>query len=434
MAKGLTTPALRPAPHRALCTDCGVSRLANPRACATACQFIAPDYAASERAVHGRPRDLETDEVFFGPVQAMYRARLKSPLPGAQWTGITTRIAERLLETGAVEAVLTMVPDPADRWKPVPALITDPAMMARARGMRMGYAPLLALLEPARDRGYRRLAIIGIPCQVHALRKIEADFGFERIFVIGTPCSDNTTIESFHRFLALLSPRPETIAYLEFRADMMVELRFDDGRKRLIPFLQLPIADLPADFFPLTCRTCVDYTNALADLTVGYMGGEGEQWLLVRNARGAELVALLGNEVILSPVGSKGDRTPHVKAFLENTRRAAGGLPLRRMPKWLRPLVGRLMPYFAPRGLEFARARVEMKAIETLLHLERHAPAKMKHMVPPHVRAIAARYGLAVGPGSGRGTADGARHAPTSSRAKARRPSVPSTPSTASGG
>ncbi len=391
------TPAFRPAPHRALCTDCGVSRLANTRACATACQFIQPDYDVAERAVHGRARDMGTDELFFGPVRAMHRARLRSPLPGAQWTGITTRIAERLLETGAVDAVLAMVPDPADRWKPVPALITEPAGMAQARGMRMGYAPLLALLEPARDRGFRRLAVIGIPCQVHALRKIEAEFGFEAIFVIGTPCSDNTTTESFHRFLALLAPRPETVTYLEFRADMMVELRFEDGGRRLIPFLQLPIADLPADFFPLTCRTCVDYTNALADITVGYMGGEGEQWLLVRNDRGAELLALLGDEVLLAPVGERGDRTPHVKAFLDNTRRAAGGLPLRRMPKWLRPIVGRLMPRFAPKGLEFARARVEMKAIETLLHLERQAPAKMRRMVPPHVRRITARYGLGAG-------------------------------------
>ena len=74
----------------------------------------------------------------------------------------------------------------------------------------------------------------------------------------------------------------------------MVELRFADGRVREIPFLQLPISQLPPDFFPLTCRTCVDYTNVLADITVGYMGGEGEQWLLVRNERGEELLALLG--------------------------------------------------------------------------------------------------------------------------------------------
>ncbi len=47
----------------------------------------------------------------------MLRAALAVPSEGAQWTGLTTRIAERLLETGAVDAVLTMAPDPEDRWR-----------------------------------------------------------------------------------------------------------------------------------------------------------------------------------------------------------------------------------------------------------------------------------------------------------------------------
>jgi coenzyme F420 hydrogenase subunit beta len=123
-----------------------------------------------------------------------------------------------------------------------------------------------------------------------------------------------------------LSDAPETITYLEFRADYHVELRFADGRKREIPFLQLPISQLPSDFFPLTCRSCVDYTNVLADITVGYMGGQGEQWLLVRNARGEELLRLLGDEISTAEPGSAGKRAGAVKGFLENTRRAAGGL------------------------------------------------------------------------------------------------------------
>ena len=102
--------------------------------------------------------------------------------------------------------------------------------MAQCRGMRMGYAPLLALLEPARAAGYRRLAVIGIPCQVYALRALEQELGFERLYVIGTPCSDNTTTERFHEFLALLADDPDSITYLEFRADYHVELRFADGR------------------------------------------------------------------------------------------------------------------------------------------------------------------------------------------------------------
>jgi coenzyme F420 hydrogenase subunit beta len=413
-----TADSLRAAPPRTLCTDCGLSRTADPHRCGRACQFIRPDYPTLERRVHGRARDAaRPDETHFGPFRRMLRASLSPARPGAQWTGIATRIAERLLESGAVDAVLTVAPDPADRWRPVPVLVTSAAELAGCRGMRMGYAPLLALLEPARARGYRRLAVIGIPCQVYALRALEAELGFERLYVIGTPCSDNTTTERFHEFLQLLGPDPESITYLEFRADYHVELRYADGRHRRIPFLMLPLSKLPADFFPLTCRTCVDYTNALADLTVGYMGGEGEQWLIVRNDRGEELVALLGPELVARTPGSAGRRARPVAGFLANTVRAAGGLPLRSMPSWLRPLVGWLMPRVGPRGLEFARARVEMKAVETVVHLRRAAPRRLRSMVPSHVWKLVAPYGLEPAPGEhGTGAADAAQAQSTSNR------------------
>jgi coenzyme F420 hydrogenase subunit beta len=388
-------PVMPVASARNLCTDCGISRSSTPNQCATACQFIKPDYPQLEQTVHGRARDpARVDEQHFGPFRRMLRASLTQPRSGAQWTGITTRIAERLLETGAVDAVLTMAPDPDDHWRPVPVLVTSAAGMAQCRGMRMGYAPLLALLEPARAKGYKRLAVIGIPCQVYALRAIERTLGFERLYVIGTPCSDNTTTERFHQFLQLISAEPEQITYLEFRADYHVEIRYQDGRVKAIPFLMLPLSKLPGDFFPLTCRTCVDYTNVLADITVGYMGGEGEQWLLVRNARGEELLELLGKEISVTAPGSAGKRAGPVRGFLSNVERAAGGLPLRRMPNWLRPIVGWLMPKVGPRGLEFARARVEMKAVETIIHLRREQPSRMKYMIPAHVWSLVKPYGL----------------------------------------
>lgn len=388
-----------PAVHRDLCTDCGISRSDDARRCGQACQFIKPDYAGLETRVHGRARDPQRpDELHFGPHRRMVRAALDPARTDAQWTGITTRIAERLLETGAVDAVLTMTADPHDRWRPVPVLVTRPEGMAQCRGMRMGYAPLLALLEPALQQGYKRLAVIGIPCQVYALRALEAELGFERLYVIGTPCSDNTTTERFHEFLELLARETDDasddITYLEFRADYRVELRYRDGRKREVPFLMLPLSQLPNDFFPLTCRTCVDYTNVLADITVGYMGGEGEQWLLVRNERGEELLGLLGDEVVTRAPGSAGKRQGPVKGFLANVERAAGGLPLRRMPQWLRPIVGWLMPRVGPKGLEFARARVEMKAVETLVHLRREKPRRLKSMVPTHVWKLVEAYGI----------------------------------------
>lgn len=384
------------APPRSLCTDCGISRTDDPKACGRACQFIQPDYPGLEARIHGRPRDpAKADELHFGVIQRMVRARLDPPAKGAQWTGITSSLGARLLEANLVDAVLTMAPDPEDSWRPVPVLVTQADDMAGVRGMRMGFAPLLALLKPALQAGHKRLAVIGIPCQVYALRALETELGFDRLYVIGTPCSDNTTTEKFHDFLALLSDAPDTITYLEFRPDYRVELRFSTGQVKTIPFLQLPISQLPQDFFPLTCRTCVDYTNSLADITVGYMGGSGEQWLIVRNERGERLLDQLSDRIDMSPLQTGGKRQNSVKGFIANTERAAGGLPLRRMPDWVRPLIGWLMPRIGPKGLEFARTRVEMKAAETVIHLRRTLPRRMKHMIPRHVWALVKPYGLA---------------------------------------
>ena len=392
-------------PSRKLCTDCGLSRTNDPKRCGQACQFIQPDYPGLEQRIHGRERQQATpnqtvqpDELFFGPYQQILSARLDPPSTGAQWTGITTRLAEVLLERGLVDAVIAMAADPQDRWRPRPVLVTRAQDMAQCRGMRMGYAPLLSLVEPALAKGHKRLAVIGIPCQIYALRAIqpqlEREQGLEQLYVIGTPCSDNTTTENFHQFLGLISDRPQDISYVEFRADYKVEVRTDQGSKRLIPFLNLPLSTLPPDFFPLTCRTCVDYTNVLSDITVGYMGGHGQQWLLVRNARGQAVLDGIQDQLITSAPISRGKREGPVRGFMANTERAAGGLPLRRMPAWIKPLVNWLMPRVGPRGLEFARARVEMKAIEAILHLRREAPARIKNMLPAHVWRLAARYGL----------------------------------------
>ncbi len=393
------------APARRLCTDCGLSRTADPKRCGQACQFIQPDYPALERRVHGRERlsgtaehSAQADELFFGPYQQILSARMDPPATGAQWTGITTRLAEVLLEQGLVDAVIAMAADPNDRWRPRPVVVTRAQDMAQCRGMRMGYAPLLSLVEPALAQGHKRLAVIGIPCQIYALRAIqpqlEREQGLQQLYVIGTPCSDNTTTENFHQFLGLISDRPQDISYVEFRADYKVEVRTDQGDQRLIPFLNLPLSTLPPDFFPLTCRTCVDYTNVLSDITVGYMGGHGQQWLLVRNARGQAVLDGIQDQLVTRAPISRGKREGPVRGFMANTERAAGGLPLRRMPAWIKPLVNWLMPRVGPRGLEFARARVEMKAIESILHLRREAPARMKNMLPQHVWDLAARYGL----------------------------------------
>jgi coenzyme F420 hydrogenase subunit beta len=395
-------PNFAPPEHRNFCTDCGLSRTSLAKQCATACQFIKPAYTEHEIRIHGRARKTTDDELFFGSNLQMHRAAMREPKAGAQWSGITTSIAQALLLANKVDAVITVGPDPTDSWRPQARLITKAEDLVDCRGMRMGYAPTLALVEPALKAGYQRLAVIGIPCQIHALRGIEQTLrieqGLKELYVIGTPCSDNTTTENFHEFLTLVAKkinRPASdINYLEFCADYHVELRFTDGKQQRIPFLLLPLSQLRPDFFPMTCRTCVDYTNTLADVTVGYMAGSGAQWLIERNEKGQAMIDPIRHQLQLNKLIDSGNRQGAVSGFKANVERAAGGIPLRQMPNWLRPIVGWLMPKVGPKGLEFARARVEMKAIETVLHLRAEHPKRLRSMVPEHIWNLANRYGL----------------------------------------
>ena len=52
-----------------------------------------------------------------------------------------------------------------------------------------------------------------------------------------------------------------------------------------------------------------------------------------------------------------------------------------------------------PRELEFARTRVEMKAVETIYHLRCAHPRRMRTMIPAHIWALVAPYGIKPEPG-----------------------------------
>ena len=80
IAADVWSPPVGPAAHRSLCTDCGLSRSAEPARCGHACQFIRPDYPGLETRVHGRPRDPSRPDVrHFGPFRRMVRASLSPP-------------------------------------------------------------------------------------------------------------------------------------------------------------------------------------------------------------------------------------------------------------------------------------------------------------------------------------------------------------------
>lgn len=60
-------------------------------------------------------RQQDEDELRFGVYEEVLYGTKTPPVPGAQWTGVVTSIAVKMLESGAVDAVVCVQSDPNDR-------------------------------------------------------------------------------------------------------------------------------------------------------------------------------------------------------------------------------------------------------------------------------------------------------------------------------
>jgi 3,8-divinyl protochlorophyllide a 8-vinyl-reductase (ferredoxin) len=72
-------------------------------------------------------------------------------------------------------------------------------------------------------------------------------------------------------FLESTVSSPDTVVHYEFMQDFRIHFRHSDGREETVPFFGLDTPKLK-DVFAPSCLSCFDYTNAGADLVVGYMG------------------------------------------------------------------------------------------------------------------------------------------------------------------
>lgn len=383
LAPGSTYPA------KDLCSQCGLCDSRWVAYVRQACAFLEQRFPAMERQAHGRERDLnDENELYFGVQQRMLSARLAAPIEGAQWTGIVSRLGVRALETGLVDAVLCVQQSEHDRFTPVPVLARTPEEVLAARVNKPTLSPNLKVLEQLPGSGIRRLLAIGVGCQVQALRAVQASLPLDELYVLGLPCVDNVSREGLRTFLNSASRSPDTVVHYEFMQDFRIHFRHADGSEETLPFFAL---DTPAlkDVFAPSCLSCFDYTNAGADLVVGYMGARfGRQWLTVRNPRGQQLLDLIEAELEVEPVGSRGDRRAAVQQGIEAYDKAV------RLPPWLARLVGVFVERFGPQGLEYGRFSIDSHFTRNALWLQRHHPDQVERHIPEFARRIVARYRL----------------------------------------
>lgn len=210
---------------------------------------------------------------------------------------------------------------------------------------------------------------------------------------------DNGTREGLDKFLQAASSDPDTVLHYEFMQDYKVHLKHLDGHIEEVPYFCLPANDL-VDVIAPSCYSCFDYTNALADLVVGYMGvpkyqgvsmPQHPQYVTVRNERGREMLNLVENLLEITPTISSGNRRPFVVQTVKADDDAKLGRgPSQPAPKFIGNLIAAILNFIGPKGLEFARYSLDYHTIRNYLHVnrawgkqraDRHMPSYAKKLV-----------------------------------------------------
>jgi coenzyme F420 hydrogenase subunit beta len=386
-AKALKLGSRRPA--KELCSECGLCDTYYIHYVKEACAFLNQQIAELEEQAHGRSRNLDSeDDWYFGVHQKMMAARKQQPIEGAQWTGIVSTIACEMLNRGLVEGVVCVQNTPEDRFQPMPIVATTPEEILAARVNKPTLSPNLSVLEQIEKSGMKRLLVIGVGCQIQALRAVEKELGLEKLYVLGTPCVDNVTRAGLQKFLDTTSKSPETVVYYEFMQDFQVHFKHEDGSLEKVPFFGLKTNQLK-DVFAPSCMSCFDYVNSLADLVVGYMGAPfGWQWIVVRNDTGQAMLDLVKDQLETQPVMSQGDRKQAVQQSIPAYDQAVT------LPMWAAKLMGVVIEKIGPKGLEYARFSIDSHFTRNYLYVKRNHPEKLEAHVPDYAKRIVGQYKL----------------------------------------
>ncbi len=386
-ARALKPTSRRPA--KELCSECGLCDTYYIHYVKEACAFINQQIGELEAETHTRSRHLENpDELYFGVHQDMIAAKKQQAIEGAQWTGIVSSIAIEMLNRGLVEGVVCVQNTKEDRFQPMPVIARTPAEILAARVNKPTLSPNLSVLEQVEKSGMKRLLVIGVGCQIQALRAVEKQLGLEKLYVLGTPCVDNVNRAGLQKFLETTSRSPDTVVHYEFMQDFRVHFKHEDGSSETVPFFGLKTNKLK-DVFAPSCMSCFDYVNSLADLVVGYMGAPfGWQWIVVRNDTGKEMLDLVKDQLDTQAVMSKGNRKEAVQQSIPAYDKGVT------LPMWAAKLMGVVIEKIGPKGLEYARFSIDSHFTRNYLYVKRNHPEKLEEHVPEFAKRIVRQYKL----------------------------------------
>ncbi len=267
--------------------------------CYHSCPQTEVPYSDIEKALFGRERGPEDA---FGVYREVYsvRTRLEEVGKVAQDGGAVTTMLVYALQKGMVDAaVVAGVKD--EPWRAWPRVALSPEEAVKGAGTKYTPSPnLIGLAEAVKDYMKSRVAFVGTPCQVRAVRQMQFNpkgclkLGERVAVVIGLFCMESFNYERLMgEFLKSKGYSPSDIS--KFAISKGKFIAYSAGSEAI----NVPLAEVK-DYVRGSCHHCQDFTAELADVSVGSVGSpDGWSTVIVRTAVGEELFKAVVEEGLL---------------------------------------------------------------------------------------------------------------------------------------
>lgn len=253
--------------------------------CYRVCPRTPTDWEEMDRAVFGAAR---ADHVLGHYREILFaRATAREIAAAGQYGGVVSALITFALSRGEVRGAVLTAGSPGEM--PWPTLAENTEEVLACAGSKYSAAPSLRALHEAARRGLEPVAVVGRPCQVLAVRKLQTARGMEAHHLAGRKVA---LVIGLFCFWAL---EPAFYAFLQAKAGGARILKVDFSPDSLLVQTDRGLLSEPVDevrvFVRPACRECFDPISEFADVAVGSTEYD-EAWntLVIRSERGEALV------------------------------------------------------------------------------------------------------------------------------------------------
>jgi len=228
----------------------------------------------------GRERDFEKEKI--GIFKACYRGYATNPLIRERSSsgGLVSALLIYALEEGIIDAALLAGWRKDKAWRCEPFIATNSNEILKGIRTGMMMVPNNALLSKAVEEGYKKIAVVGVPCHVHGIRKLQMLGRPKKIaeaikLVLGLFCASTYYMEGTRHLLEEIGGiKTDEIIAMDYRGGDYPGALYvltQDGKihyvasKHMYTWHFLGSATYKRD----RCLMCVDFSSELADLSFG---------------------------------------------------------------------------------------------------------------------------------------------------------------------